>query len=69
MSLILVAEAVAVEMWLSGTFPLAKGIISGTMYSAMAGILEGIMTMIGCIIILVITSKTKEVEIIENKNL
>ena len=62
-------KSVAVEMWLSGTFPLAEGIISGTMYSAMAGILEGIMTMIGCILILVINSKTREVEKIENKNL
>lgn len=68
-SLVLVAEAVAVEMWLSGTFPLAEGIISSTMYSAVAGILEGIMTMIGCILILVINSKTREVEKIENKNL
>lgn len=61
-SLVLVAEAVAVEMWLSGTFPLVVGIISSTMYAAMAGILEGIMTMVGCILMLVITSKTREVE-------
>ena len=61
-SLILVAEAVAVEMWLSGTFPLAVGIISSTIYAAMAGILEGIMTMVGCILMLVITTKTREVE-------
>jgi cobalt/nickel transport system permease protein len=61
-SLVLVADAVAVEMWLSGTFPLAEGIISSTMYSAVAGILEGIMTMIGCILILLINSKTQEVE-------
>lgn len=68
-SLILVAEAVAVEMWLSGTFPLAEGIISMTIYSAVAGIFEGIMTMIGCILILVINSKTREVGKLENKNL
>lgn len=68
-SLILVAEAVAVEMWLSGTFPLAEGIISMTIYSAVAGILEGIMTMIGCILILIINSKTREVGKLENKNL
>jgi cobalt/nickel transport system permease protein len=68
-SLVLVAEAVAVEMWLSGTFPLAEGIISGTMYSAVAGILEGILTMIGCILILFINSKPREVETHEKKNL
>jgi len=58
-SVILVAETVAVEMGLAGTFPLRMGIIFMSIYSAIAGILEGIMTMIGCIILLLIANNKK----------
>lgn len=59
LSMVLVAEAVAVEMWLAGTFPLDKGIAYMGGYSAIVGILEGIMTMIGCVILLLISSNKK----------
>ena len=59
-SVVLVAEAVAVEMGLAGTFPLGIGIIFMSMYSAIAGILEGLLTMIGCVILLLISNNKSE---------
>ncbi|BDZ70839.1 energy-coupling factor ABC transporter permease [Methanobacterium petrolearium] len=61
LSLIFASLAVSVEMWLAGTFPLLEGVISMGMYSAVVGIFEGIITMVGCIILLVLRSKNKKV--------
>jgi len=47
-------------MWLAGTFPLITGIIFTVMYSAVVGIFEGIITMVGCILLLILKSKTKK---------
>ncbi|NYB52122.1 MAG: energy-coupling factor ABC transporter permease [Methanobacteriaceae archaeon] len=63
-SLVVVAAAVALEMWMAGTFPLVEGIISMTMTAAVLGIFEGIMTMTGCIVGMFLRSKNK----IINKN-
>jgi cobalt/nickel transport system permease protein len=60
LSLFFASLAVSVEFWLAGTFPLAKGIMWMGMYSSMIGILEGIMTMIVCIILLVLKSQAKK---------
>ena len=60
LSLIFASLAVSVEMWLAGTFPLITGIIFTVMYSAVVGIFEGIITMVGCILLLILKSKTKK---------
>ena len=56
-SLVVVAVAVALEMWIAGIFPLAEGIISMTTTARVVGIFEGIMTMLGCITFMVLRSK------------
>ena len=59
LSLVVAHIASAVELWLAGIFPLALGIVSVTLYSAVAGVAEGIMTMIGCVLFVVLRSKDK----------
>ncbi|OPX59698.1 MAG: cobalt transport protein CbiM [Methanobacterium sp. PtaB.Bin024] len=61
-SLIVVGMAVAFEMALAGTFPLSLGFISQFIYSTVGGIFEGIMTMIGCIILLFLRSEIKNLD-------
>lgn len=46
LSIFLAAEAVAVEMWLAGTFPLGLGIVFMGLYHSVIGIIEGILTVI-----------------------
>lgn len=61
-SLIVVGVAVAFEMAMAGTFPLVLGFISQFIYSAVGGIFEGILTMVGCIILMVFRSKNKKTD-------
>lgn len=60
LSVLFASVAVSLEMWLSGTFPLAEGILFMSLYSALVGVAEGIMTMGGCTILLVLSSKRKK---------
>lgn len=46
LAIFLAAEAVAVEMWLAGTFPLVAGLASMGIYHAFIGIIEGILTVV-----------------------
>jgi cobalt/nickel transport system permease protein len=46
LSIFLAAEAVAVELWLAGTFPLQAGLILMGLYHSIIGILEGILTVV-----------------------
>ncbi|EKF85619.1 cobalt transporter CbiM [Methanobacterium formicicum] len=46
LSIFLAAEAVAVEMWLAGTFPLVAGLASMGIYHAFIGIIEGVLTVV-----------------------
>lgn len=59
LSIVFTSVAVALEMWLAGTFPLFEGIKFMTAYSSAVGVVEGIMTMGGCIILLILRSKNK----------
>ncbi|HML04495.1 MAG TPA: cobalt transporter CbiM, partial [Methanobacterium sp.] len=46
LSIFLAAEAVAVEMWLAGTFPLIPGLEAMGIYHALIGIIEAILTVV-----------------------
>ncbi len=46
LAIFLSAEAVAVEMWLAGTFPLGLGLMFMGLYHAVIGIMEGIITVV-----------------------
>jgi cobalt/nickel transport system permease protein len=59
LSLVVTSAAVAVEMWLAGTFPLVEGLIFMTFYHAVVGVVEGIMTMVGCVLLTVLRSQRK----------
>ena len=46
LSIFIAAEAVAIEMWLAGTFPLVAGLEMMGIYHALIGIIEAILTVI-----------------------
>jgi ABC-type Co2+ transport system, permease component len=46
LSIFIAAEAVAVEMWLAGTFPLVAGLEAMGIYHAFIGIIEAILTVV-----------------------
>ncbi len=46
LAIFLAAEAVAVEMWLAGTFPLGAGLFFMGLYHAIIGIIEAILTVV-----------------------
>ncbi|MEN6290567.1 MAG: cobalt transporter CbiM [Methanobacterium sp.] len=46
LSIFIAAEAVAVEMWLAGTFPLIAGLEMMGIYHALIGIIEAILTVV-----------------------
>lgn len=46
LSIFIAAEAVAVEMWLAGTFPLVAGLGFMGLYHAVIGIIEAILTVV-----------------------
>ncbi|HEX3013342.1 MAG TPA: energy-coupling factor ABC transporter permease [Methanobacterium sp.] len=46
LSIFLAAEAVAVEMWLAGTFPLDLGLIFMGLYHSVIGVIEAILTVV-----------------------
>ncbi len=46
LSIFLASEAVAVEMWLAGTFPLMTGLAAMGIYHALIGIIEAVITVV-----------------------
>ena len=46
LSIFLASEAVAVEMWLAGTFPLVPGLEMMGLYHALIGIIEAVLTVV-----------------------
>lgn len=46
LAIFLAAEAVAVEMWLAGTFPLGLGLMFMGLYHSVIGIIEGILIVV-----------------------
>jgi cobalt/nickel transport system permease protein len=46
LAIFLAAEAVAVEMWLAGTFPLGQGLFFMGLYHAFIGIIEAVLTVV-----------------------
>ena len=46
LSIFIAAEAVAVEMWLAGTFPLGAGLFFMGLYHSVIGIIEAILTVV-----------------------
>ena len=46
LAIFLAAEAVAVEMWLAGTFPLGLGLMFMGLYHSVIGIIEGVLTVV-----------------------
>jgi cobalt/nickel transport system permease protein len=46
LAIFLAAEAVAVEMWLAGTFPLGLGLLFMGLYHSVIGIIEGVLTVV-----------------------
>jgi cobalt/nickel transport system permease protein len=46
LAIFLAAEAVAVEMWLAGTFPLIQGLAFMGLYHAFIGIIEAVLTVV-----------------------
>ena len=46
LSIFLAAEAVAIEMWLAGTFPLVQGLAAMGIYHAFIGIIEATLTVV-----------------------
>ena len=46
LSIFLAAEAVAVEMWLAGTFPLDMGLLFMGLYHSVIGVIEAILTVV-----------------------
>lgn len=54
LSIFIAAEACALELYIAGTFPLREGLIFMGLYHAGIGILEGIITVIIVIVIMVL---------------
>jgi cobalt/nickel transport system permease protein len=46
LAIFLAAEAVAIEMWLAGTFPLIQGLAFMGLYHAFIGIIEAVLTVV-----------------------
>jgi cobalt/nickel transport system permease protein len=46
LSIFIAAEAVAVEMWLAGTFPLGAGLMFMGLYHSVIGIIEAVLTVV-----------------------
>lgn len=46
LSIFIAAEAVAVEMWLAGTFPLGAGLMFMGLYHSVIGVIEAILTVV-----------------------
>ncbi len=46
LAIFIAAEAVAVEMWLAGTFPLVQGLAAMGIYHAFIGIIEAVLTVV-----------------------
>ncbi|MTK13304.1 MAG: cobalt transporter CbiM [Clostridiaceae bacterium] len=46
LSIFLAAEAVAIEMWLAGTFPLTQGLVFMGLYHTFIGIIEAVLTVV-----------------------
>lgn len=46
LSIFIAAEAVAIELWLAGTFPLKLGLIFMGLYHSVIGIIEGVLTVV-----------------------
>jgi len=46
LSIFIASEAVAVEMWLAGTFPLVAGLTAMGIYHAFIGIIEAVLTVV-----------------------
>lgn len=46
LSIFLAAEAVAVELWLAGTFPLVSGLFFMGLYHAIIGVIEAVLTVV-----------------------
>jgi cobalt/nickel transport system permease protein len=46
LAIFLAAEAVAVELWLAGTFPLGLGLLYMGLYHAIIGIIEAVLTVV-----------------------
>ena len=46
LAIFLAAEAVAIEMWLAGTFPLGAGLFMMGLYHAFIGIIEAVLTVV-----------------------
>ncbi len=46
LAIFLAAEAVAIEMWLAGTFPLGQGLFFMGLYHAFIGIIEAVLTVV-----------------------
>jgi len=46
LAIFLAAEAVAVEMWLAGIFPLGAGLVTMGFYHALIGIIEAVLTVV-----------------------
>ena len=59
-SMFVVGGVFAIELGLSGLFPIDKAISTIGLYSAIAGIIEGFMTMVGCVVILILRSIIKK---------
>lgn len=59
LSLVVASAAVAVETWFAGTFPLVEGLTFMTLYHAVVGVVEGIITMVGCVLLMVLRSERK----------
>jgi cobalt/nickel transport system permease protein len=46
LSIFLAAEAVAIEMWIAGIFPLYQGLVAMGIYHAFIGIIEAVLTVV-----------------------
>lgn len=46
LSIFIAAEAVAVEMWLAGTFPLGAGLMFMGLYHSVIGVIEAVLTVV-----------------------
>ena len=55
LAIFLAAEAVAIEMWLAGTFPLVAGLASMGIYHAFIGIIEAVLT----VVVIYVLEKTR----------
>ncbi len=60
LSLVIVSVARVLEMWLAGIFPVAEGLYFMLFYSFLFAILEGVITMFGCIILMVLRSEKEK---------